>query len=155
MGSSSTSSPTSSSMRPSTSSLSLQLFDRYDFVELLAFFYFEKLRSFLTTFVFNLGCFICVLTYFFMILVSGGLFLIAVLVPYLGYKLYQKLSKCSENGGLCFVRRRSTLENGGSSDIFRNFFQGKIIPKVELDFPSGLRAGQTVNFRVVVMKETR
>lgn len=87
-----------------------------------------------------------------MILVSGGVFLVAVLVPYLGYKLYQRLCKCSENGGLCFARRGhdSGSIGGSTRDVFRNFFQGKIIPKVELDFPSGLRAGQTVSFRVVV-----
>lgn len=153
MGASSTStSSTSSSLRPSSSSFSLQLFNHYDFFELLAFFYFEKLRGFLATFVFNLGCIICLVTYFFMILVSGGVFLVAVLVPYLGYKIYQKFCKCTENGSLCFARRRGQMNHGSSTDIFRNFFQGKIIPKVELDFPSGLRAGQTVNFRIVVRR---
>ncbi|ODN05808.1 Apoptosis-resistant E3 ubiquitin protein ligase 1 [Orchesella cincta] len=83
-------------------------------------------------------------------MVSGGVFLVAVLVPYLGYKLYQRLCQCSEDGRLCFTRRRGVTDGGGSAaEVFRNFLQGKIIPKVELDFPSGLRAGQTVNFRVV------
>jgi len=118
----------------------------YDlFLELINVFYFERVRGI----IFRLSCVILLVAYCFMIIVSGGIFLAVVLLPFLGYKFYKKvLSKCGAgvvpNALLfCCPRRRTEGDYG-------NFLRKKIVPRVELNFPSALRVGETISFRVVV-----
>ncbi|XP_021965341.1 apoptosis-resistant E3 ubiquitin protein ligase 1 [Folsomia candida] len=82
------------------------------------------------------------------ILVSGGIFLAIVVIPFVGYKLYKKFAgKCGSHVPnslfFCCRTRNRNHENYG------NFLRKRIVPRVELDFPANLRVGQTISLRVI------
>lgn len=109
--------------------------------------YFRRIRAF----IFQLCLIFLLFTYFFMILVSGGIFLAIVVIPFVGYKLYKKFAgKCGSHVPnslfFCCRTRNRNHENYG------NFLRKRIVPRVELDFPANLRVGQTISLRVIVSR---
>jgi len=127
-------------------------FNEFYLSELIYLLYFEKLRALVVTFLYDLLSFCALFAYCFMILVSGGIFLAAVLLPFVGYKLYQKcLSKfgCPSSCSLsCCTGRRHPLS---TADLLRSLMTRiRVVPKVELDFASDLTVGETVVFRILV-----
>jgi len=138
----------SHSEEPSSSSAYQFHYNFFDFLShSVNMVYFERVPR--GSFLFHFILTIIVVSYYFMILATWKVVLFLFVIPYVGYKIVKKvLSKCRSGGVpnnflFCCRRGRTQRPEG-------NFLRKRIVPKVELDFPSDLRVGDTVSFKVIV-----